>query len=64
MKKAQGIEENPDGGDDGNDSEISKYSKLSDWLKANVLKKYGEESEQYWALINEILNPEFRDYVD
>ena len=64
LKKAQGIEENPDGGDDGNDSEISKYSKLSDWLKANVLKKYGEESEQYWALINEILNPEFRDYVD
>ena len=44
--------------------DISQYSKLSDWLKANVLKKYGEESEQYWALINEILNPEFRDFVD
>ena len=44
--------------------DISQYSKLSDWLKANVLKQYGEESEQYWALINEILNPEFRGYVD
>ena len=41
-----------------------QYVKLSDYLKENVLKKYGEESEQYWALINEILNPEFRGYVD
>ena len=32
--------------------------------KAKTLDKYGETSEQYWALINEILNPEFIGYVD
>ena len=37
---------------------------LSAFSRQNVLKQYGEESEQYWALINEILNPEFRGYVD
>ncbi len=46
------------------DLDITQYAELSDWLKANVLKKYGEDSEQYRSLVNEILNPEFRGYVD
>ena len=64
LKTAQGILKIPDDGGETDGPVVSDYSKMSDWLKAKTLDKYGETSEQYWALINEILNPEFRGYVD
>ncbi len=64
LKTAQGILKIPDDGGETDGPVVSDYSKMSDWLKAKTLDKYGETSEQYWALINEILNPEFIGYVD